>query len=196
MSCWGEYYHDCQIVILELNPRGQVAPQVHVSTATPPMRPRGEGGAAVATWGECNDLGKMAWKWSASPTETGSSSRFWMIFFLKIGMVSVQNRSKKCAAERAQTDTQTDRIQPDFWRILDSRNADTARKSVEIWTHFSFLCMGAQSVEKKRQGLWLLVGAYSRSDSECAHSICGMFLTNKNVQVRRKRPTGRRARLV
>ena len=49
-------------------PRGQVAPQVHVSTATPPIGPRGEGGAAVATWGECNDLGKVAWKWSASPT--------------------------------------------------------------------------------------------------------------------------------
>ena len=29
-------------LVLELNPRGQVAPQVHVSTATPPMRPRGK----------------------------------------------------------------------------------------------------------------------------------------------------------
>ena len=30
-------------------PRGQVAPQVNISTATPPIEPRGEGGAAVAT---------------------------------------------------------------------------------------------------------------------------------------------------
>ena len=87
------------LLVLELNPRGQVAPQVHVSTATPPIGPRGEGGAAVATWGECNDLGKVAWKWSASPTEFGSSSRFWVIFFLKIGMNSVQNWSKKCAGK-------------------------------------------------------------------------------------------------
>ena len=55
--------------------------------------------------------------------------------------------------------------------------------------------MPAQSVEKISTGFATAPGWIFRV-LQSAHSICGMFLTNKNVQGRCKRPTGRRASLV
>ena len=96
------------------------------------------GGAAVAIWGECNDLGKVASPKSSHgrrliPPWIPFSEWFFREkaneFFIKI--------IEKVAAKKVwQTHTQTNRqilADPEHLRgrVLDSQNADTIRKNLQ-----------------------------------------------------------------
>ena len=103
------------------------------------LGPRREGGAAVATWGECNDLGNVAWKCPASLPKSLQVPVFQAIFSWNYKWFLFKT-GPKTGRQKVNTDTHThrqNRADPEQLRdhVLDSQNADTVRKCLKnmLW---------------------------------------------------------------